>query len=168
MLEIEVKAEATEQLLNNLRKRGEFKGEKRQVDTYYAHPCRDFGETDDALRIREVDGSREVAYKGPKIDAESKSRVEVETQIGDAGGEVLESLGFEPLPPVVKTRQVYGLEGFTFTVDDVEGLGTYVEAETEGPEERLVEVRDELKELLEEMGAEKFERLSYLELLFED
>lgn len=168
MLEIEVKAEGTEELVENVRRRGEPVGERLQVDTYYRHPCRDFGETDEAIRVREVDDERVLTYKGPKIDPESKTRVEVETPVGDEGGAVLERLGFEPLEPVVKRREVYRLDGFTATVDRVEGLGTYVEAETGGTEEEMEELRDELKELLEGLGAERFERRSYLELLNPD
>ncbi|MBS1263429.1 MAG: hypothetical protein MAG715_00610 [Methanonatronarchaeales archaeon] len=167
MLEIEVKAEATDELLRNVRERGERIFEKKQVDMYYAHPCWDFGETDEALRVREEDGSLLLAYKGPKIDAESKSRLEVETPAGVEVAEVLERLGFEPLPAVVKRRAVFEVEGFTVTVDRVEGLPVYVEAETGGPEEELEYLRDRLRELLVDMGAERFERRSYLELLFE-
>lgn len=168
MLEIEVKAEGTEELVEGVRSRGDLVGERRQVDTYYRHPCRDFAETDEALRVREVGGHRVVTYKGPKIDPESKSRVEVETPIGMEAGDVLERLGFEPLEPVRKQREVYRLDGFLATVDHVEGLGTYVEAETEGTGEEMEELRDELKELLTELGAERFERRSYLELLNQD
>lgn len=167
MLEIEVKAEATDELVENVRTRGRRIGEKRQVDTYYQHPCRDFAETDEALRIREVDGDRILTYKGPKIDPESKSRVEIETPVGEEGGAVLKALGFEPLPPVIKTREKYGIDGFTATVDAVEGLPLYVEMETEGPESRMEELRDEIRSLLTEMGAKRFERRSYLELLLE-
>ena len=34
----------------------------RQVDTYYAHPQRDFSSTDEALRIRRVGESNFITY----------------------------------------------------------------------------------------------------------
>ncbi len=36
-----------------------------QVDTYLRHPCRDFRATDEALRIRRIQGNALVTYKGP-------------------------------------------------------------------------------------------------------
>jgi predicted adenylyl cyclase CyaB len=54
-----------------------------QIDTYYDAPHRNFAETDEALRIRAErhDGTEEtrVTYKGPLVEAESKTREEFET-----------------------------------------------------------------------------------------
>lgn len=165
MIEIELKAEGNEELVGKVRERGELLVEKRQVDVYYDHPCRDFAETDEALRVRKEDGSTVLTYKGPKLDPGSKSRFEEKSEAGERTSDVLELLGFEPLPPVVKNREIYEIEGFTFTVDDVEGLPLYVEGEVEGEEDVLEELRDELKAVMSSMGARVFERRSYLELL---
>ena len=45
-----------------------------QVDRYFAHPARDFARTDEALRIRQVGNACYVTYKGPKVDAATKTR----------------------------------------------------------------------------------------------
>ena len=37
-----------------------------QTDEYLNHPCRDFAETDEALRLRR-DSRGKITYKGPKI-----------------------------------------------------------------------------------------------------
>src|SRR4029079_17138635 len=49
-----------------------------QVDQYFAHPCRDFASTDEALRIRTTGGASFVTYKGPKVDKTTKTRREIE------------------------------------------------------------------------------------------
>ena len=49
-----------------------------QVDTYYAHPSRDFGETDEAFRLRRIGTMTCMTYKGPRIDANTKTRKEIE------------------------------------------------------------------------------------------
>ena len=49
-----------------------------QVDTYFAHPARDFGQTDEAFRLRRIGEKNYVTYKGPKIDATTKTRQEME------------------------------------------------------------------------------------------
>jgi len=61
----------------------EFVIEKVEEDIYLNHPCRDFGETDEALRIRrDVEGIR-VTYKGRKIDPETKTREEIKIEVDD-------------------------------------------------------------------------------------
>ena len=51
-----------------------------QVDQYFAHPARDFARTDEALRIRRVGQFNYITYKGPKLDATTKTRREIEQQ----------------------------------------------------------------------------------------
>src|SRR6185295_14932137 len=74
-----------------------------QVDQYFAHPARDFARTDEALRIRRVDAENLVTYKGPKLDAATKTRREIELPLapGDQGAksfaELLQALGFRPV-----------------------------------------------------------------------
>src|SRR5262245_7404500 len=62
--------------------RGAIAGEVvEQADRYYQHPARDFGETDEAFRLRSVGDRSFLTYKGPKIDAETKSRIEEEVRL---------------------------------------------------------------------------------------
>ncbi len=49
-----------------------------EVDVYFAHPARDFAKTDEALRIRRKGSLNFITYKGPKIDAATKTRREIE------------------------------------------------------------------------------------------
>src|SRR5580700_7856865 len=82
-----------------------------QVDRYYAHPARDFAKTDEALRIRRIGQANYVTYKGPKLDATTKTRRELELPLapGDAGAaefaDLLEALGFRPVTEVRKRRR---------------------------------------------------------------
>ena len=67
------------QLQTRLLELGAKAGEPQlQVDQYFAHPARDFAQTDEALRIRRIGQSNFVTYKGPKIDATTKTRRELE------------------------------------------------------------------------------------------
>ncbi|WP_132060370.1 class IV adenylate cyclase [Halorussus amylolyticus] len=110
-----------------------------QSDIYYDAPHRDFAETDEALRVREetdADSGETVTrltYKGPLVEAESKTRREVETAVGDAdtAADILDALGFEAAATVEKERQRFALNGYTVTLDSVAGLGEFVEVETE-------------------------------------
>src|SRR4051794_9508799 len=72
----------------------------QQVDHYFNHPARDFGRTDEALRIRRVGEQNFITYKGPKIDAATKTRRELElpfsggADAADRFSELLLALGF--------------------------------------------------------------------------
>jgi len=140
--------------------------EKRQEDVYFAHPCRDFGRTDEALRLRSDGAKHVLTYKGPKLDSRSKTREEIEFPVNtDMMGSVLERLGFSKFIRIAKTRKVYLLGDVEVCLDLVEGLGEYVELEFSGQDaEAGLKRIDEVKKIL---GINGNETRSYLELLIE-
>src|SRR5947208_16430812 len=83
----------------------------QQVDQYFNHPARDFGRTDEALRLRRVGEQNFITYKGPKIDAATKTRRELELQlpsgpdVSSQFAELLSALGFISVTSVSKVRQ---------------------------------------------------------------
>ena len=153
-------------------------GRVMQADTYYDAPHRSFPETDEALRLRvesrpdEADEETRITYKGPLLDADSKSREEFETAVGD--GEtmdaVLTNLGFEPVATVRKERERFDLEGYTVTLDAVDDVGEFVEVEIEVDREADLEsAREGAFGVLERLGLDPDDqrRTSYLELLLD-
>ena len=176
MYEIEVKVRADHgPVRDRLRNRGaERVGRVRQVDTYYDHPARSFSATDEALRIRREDpadgeASTRLTYKGPLVESASKTRKEIETDVGDAGAldALLRELGFEPVPEVSKERERFAVGEYTVTLDTVEGLGRFVEVERQGTEDEIETLRDGARDLLRDLGLEPDDhvRTSYLELV---
>jgi len=135
-------------------------------DIYLTHPQRDFSLTDEAFRIRSVSGSNVLTYKGPKLDPLSKTRVEIEVNVDclDDTRELFERLGFTPAMEIVKTRRYYRHEDLDVCLDDVEGLGTYVEVEGRGTD--IDCVRNRARAILDRLGLKGNERRSYMELLF--
>jgi adenylate cyclase class 2 len=171
VLEIEIKApcpdlDAVEGEL--LRGGARRVGNLRQTDVYYAHPARDFAATDEALRIRKDEAGRVITYKGPKVDAQTKTREEIEVGLSDADAmaRILERLGFRAAVTVSKARTEYEYKGAIVALDTVEDLGTYVEVEIKG--QNLEEGRRHVQSLMKELGVEGNERRSYLELLLEN
>ena len=145
-------------------------GIETQADTYYNAPDRDFGETDEALRIRGQDKEFFLTYKGPKMDTISKTRKEVEVSINDAYsmGEILSSLGFNPVGNVVKKRKIYRLGEFEISLDEVRELGNFMEVEflakgSEVSSEKL----ESIFKFIEKLGISRDStiRESYLEML---
>ncbi|WP_435347291.1 class IV adenylate cyclase [Haloarchaeobius sp. HRN-SO-5] len=193
MYEVEVKVRAD---LESVRRRLDEQGAAQvdavvQTDVYYDAPHRDFAETDEALRVRrEVDvgvdptevsatvveavaegreASVRVTYKGPLVDADSKTREEVETGVddGDAMDAILGHLGFDPAATVRKHRARFALAGYTVTLDRVDGLGEFVECEVESDADGVDEARDGAFAVLESLGLDPDDqiRTSYLGLL---
>lgn len=145
-----------------------------QVDTYYNAPDRDFAETDEALRIREERAGKAtetlLTYKGPLVDSESKTREEAETAVTDpeATREILTGLGYEPTATVRKERKRYSVDGVIVTLDSVEELGEFVEAELEAERgEGIDTARTRVKTVLEKIDLDPDTqiRTSYLGLL---
>lgn len=134
-----------------------------QSDIYFRHPKRDFAQTDEALRLRIVKNRAILTYKGPKIDSYTKTRVEIEVDVKGDILLLLHNIGFKAVMKVEKRRKVYALENCEICLDDVKGLGTYVEIEARGGD--LDEDRERLMELAARLGLKDFERRSYLELI---
>ncbi len=135
-------------------------------DVYFAHPSRDFGRTDEALRLRKRDDGSELTYKGPRMHLEhTKAREEISLKVEDplAAQRIVERLGFGERYVVRKRRTSYIYDKLRVDIDTVDGLGEFVELEliTEEParaEELMRTARDEL-------GLEKLEPKTYLEML---
>ena len=106
-------------------------------DIYLRHPSRDFRSTDEALRIREIDGEPFITYKGPRMAGPIKIRPEIELPMVSGTTEdwlkIWGHLGFEIALTVPKSREVYRFEhharNLTITLDHVETLGYFAEIE---------------------------------------
>ena len=146
-----------------------------QVDRYFNHPARDFGETDEAFRIRSVGEANCVTYKGPIIDSATKTRREIEVSFADGSdaasqmAEVWQSLGFRFVREVRKTRTPLTLDWqqrvYELALDDVPPLGTFLEIELLADEAGRDSARDAILALAGELNLSNSERRSYLELL---
>lgn len=175
MIEVELKGYADDEIFKRVRERFKFMRKETHEDIYFQHPCRDFSKTDEALRIRikRFNGHFEgfLTYKGPKVDGESKTRKEIEVVISDIDTHIdlLRSLGFKDVLTVVKIREKYYAEkGVNIALDEVEGLGKFIEIEKLVMDEKSIEKEvNKLKNILKSLGVKKFERRSYLELLLE-
>jgi adenylate cyclase class 2 len=151
-----------------------FLHREQQRDTYLRHPSRNFRETDEALRMREIDGQPFITYKGPRLSGPIKIRPEIElplvAQTVREWLQIWENLGFSIAAQVCKTRDVYRLSvsslPLTIAVDRVESLGVYVEIE------RIVSSSDEIEQAKRDIQAaakllslQDIEPRSYLSLI---
>ena len=153
----------------------EFAPAIEQRDCYFNHPQRDFAETDEALRIRSVGDENCLTYKGPKVDTATKTRREIEPALGAGAGnaervsEVLIALGFRPVHVVEKRRRIAEIVWQEMRVeialDNVDGLGDFLEIEITVEEAQLAAAQTCLASLAEHLELSAPERRSYLEML---
>ena len=147
------------------------------VDHYFNPPDRELKDSDEAFRLRRIGDSNCLTYKGPRIDAETKSRTEIEVPLGegdDAAADMermLLALKYRPVVVVRKQRLVYRLErsGFPMEVcfDDVELVGPFVELEILAPEEKYEAAKSVLLSTAAELGLTEKETRSYLGMVLE-
>ena len=143
-------------------------GKATERDRYFNSPSRDFATTDEAIRIRTSGRETTLTYKGPKVGLGGiKAREELIAPVASAEplGEILHRLGFPETAVVVKERETYRVEGTSVALDEVRGLGSFVEIEApaglDGRE--AVALIGRVRERLGIAGEET--TLSYLELI---
>lgn len=147
-------------------------GIETQADTYYNAPYRDFGKTDEAIRIRIQDGKSILTYKGPKMDTISKTRKEIQTEIKDADnmGNILSSLGFFPVATVSKRRKNFRFGDFYISLDEVRDLGHFIELEIAVKDSKNYQEKVEsIFKFIAKLGIKREStiRKSYLEMILE-
>jgi adenylate cyclase, class 2 len=149
---------------------------EQHTDTYLKHPSRDFRITDEALRMRCIDGTYWVTYKGPRREGHLKMRPEIELPL-QPGTErewfrIWQSLGFEQVASVAKSRQSFRVEAngrpVTVTLDMVEGIGSFTEIERiVQSEAELDAARDDIDQVALRLGLDCVEKRSYLSMVLE-
>ena len=189
-VELKFAVENLDRLRQTLHQLGAVEGPSEvHADTYYRHPCRDFVQTREALRIRRVTVTRtdssggqetatesRVTYKAPRLPGAIKARQELEWALnpsdpeGEQLHELLHCLGFQPVATVRKSRctSVVTREHreVSVTLDEVDHVGSYVEVEILARGQGDVEAaRGIVGRLSTELGLADPEPRSYLSLL---
>ncbi|MEI8331655.1 MAG: class IV adenylate cyclase, partial [Methanomicrobiales archaeon] len=171
MLEVElkVKVPSLEPIRKYLGEKGaENLGRIHEHDIYYNAPHRDFGITDEALRVRYANDHALVTYKGAKIKKfglKAREELNAAVESGEVFENMLHCLGFTKTTEVDKWRENYRFSGAAICLDEVKELGTFVEIEIMTSDENS-HAEAEIKRIAKEIGvAGKPILASYLELL---
>jgi adenylate cyclase class 2 len=172
MIEVEAKVRIND--IEGMEKRiteqgAEYKGTIKQADEYFDFPDMRIFNSGGAFRVRAADGSYRVTYKGVKKDEETTSREEIEIAIESAEKmiKILENMGLIRLCEIKKKRKVYLLAGLKISLDEVEGLGCFMEMEgMANSEAEYKEKKKEIFKLLDKLGvpAEDISQRSYMEM----
>lgn len=148
LLEIERKRKlnsGTESLMAQLKICGFTEaGTLHEIDTYYSRPDVDFMKTVECLRIRERDGFAEITYKPASTSSTHTGNniiIKPETNLpvpaGDVGTakQLLSNLEMVKLVEVNKYRRTFKSDEHplaTIAIDDIKGVGVFVEVEVMG------------------------------------
>jgi adenylate cyclase class 2 len=145
-----------------------------QIDTYFRHPARDFAVTDEAFRLRQIGDANFFTYKGPKLDAETKTRRELEVPLTPGAvaadyQQLLLALGFAVGGVVRKLRRrgecQVGGPSVEIAMDYVDGVGVFVELEIVADESERGAATAAIQTLAKDLRLAHAERRSYLELM---
>jgi adenylate cyclase, class 2 len=177
MLEIEVKYTGADfaDLEQRLAERGvsDFDAHEEE-DHYFQAPDRDFKAAGEAFRLRRTGRDSFLTYKGPRRPGEVKVRPELELPL-PPGEDMAEQylqlfhyLGYRVVAVVRKRRRQYHLKrgrlDVSVCLDEVVGLGRFVELEVLAGEHQVDLARQTLLDLAAELGLSRVEPRSYLGL----
>ena len=146
-----------------------------QIDTYFAHPQKDFAKTDEALRLRAIGSENFITYKGARIDDTTKTRRELELPLlngreyAEQFVELLTLLEYEPVMTIHKFRRKaeHAWQGYQVEIclDEIDQLGQFIELEITSDLKHLDATKSALLSLAEHLELSRPEKRSYLELL---
>lgn len=132
-----------------------------QRDTYFIPPHRNFLEQNpisEWFRIREIRGKGKVVlnYKNwHNKEGRAVSCDEAETEIEDINAlrKILQSLDFKEIAVVEKERKNWKHNNTVISIDNVTGLGKFIEIEADGYFTSVENAKDHLYKVLEELEA---------------
>lgn len=138
-IEIQVQIEKIKPLINFLKEKCEFLYEEKQIDQYYSPIHRDFKEKKpikEWLRLRNSNNKYSITYKNWHRNKDGKTNHcdEYETSLEkiDQLEKILKVLNFKEVVKVQKLRKAYKYKNYEIAVDQVKGLGNFVELEYKG------------------------------------
>jgi adenylate cyclase class 2 len=167
-VEVEIKVKITEPdvLRKKLLACGKLKKSIRQIDEYYVPQHRNFFNQKphpiEWLRIRTNPDKVFFEYDksiNKKADGEQECAEEYETEISDPQEfrSILRFLDFKKIVTVDKNREYWDCGSFEVALDEVKGLGFFVEVEAKGDFKDNMEAKEECIGFLKRLGMENVE-----------
>jgi len=152
-IEIQARIEKSENLKKFLKEQAKFVSENQQIDEYFTPAHRNFVAVkpiEEWFRIREEKGRYNINYKKWHYkNGVGQYADEFETEIADknTARKIFIALDLKSLVVVDKTRKKFMYKDYEIALDDVKGLGNFVEIEYKGKE--IVDPKTTTKEMIE-------------------
>jgi len=112
-----------------------LRGTYRQLDTFYDTPAKELLQAGSGLRLRQERQQNNckniLCFKGPAQKSNYKHREEIEVEVSDTSqlSILLDRLGYKPILTVEKNRTIWSFNNCLVCLDEVKGLGNFVEIE---------------------------------------
>jgi len=160
MKEIEVKAylKNKDQIIDKLKTLGCILSESvRQIDTVYtripAKTVEEYLKNDHFARIREKSDGRFIFTVKKPLSNKVLTKTEHETEIKNVKEleQALLLMGYQVANKVIKVRQTAHVKDFEICIDEVEGMGSFIEVEKMSEDDADL-VRKDLNEFLVSLG----------------
>ena len=178
MFEVELKypVESHDEIRQQLVTMGSTQtGTSNHCDEYFNQTLLDFAGNDIALRIRSVEDSHTLTFKGPNLDTRAKIREEIEIKLNtedkDRFRRILLGMGFHSVLLVRKQRDSIAVqwkdENIEVCLDTIAGIGTFIELElVVQSKEQVGSAKATLEELAQTLSiTSEPTTVSYLEML---
>ena len=165
MREIEVKAKVTdkEAVKKQLEKLGcVFLEPIRQEDSVSSLPdipFEVFKPDINLLRIRKENGKVIFTLKRPQKNEQDALEHETEIKSASEMDAAIKLLGYEKMVEVVKTRQAVKYQNYTICLDEVDGLGSFIEVETFSNDGDPEKIQEEIFKFILSLGIKPEERV---------
>jgi adenylate cyclase, class 2 len=105
------------------------------------------------LRRRTVTGRHYFTLKQPAQNDQACLEYETEVTDGEAMHHAALHMGYRPTVRIVKTRRTASTDGCSLCIDDLEGVGGFIEAERVAPDDADAQaIQAELAALIESLG----------------
>ena len=179
-VEIKVKVENLKEIKKKVSKIGKLVKAIKQIDDYYTPSHRNFftqkPHPTEFLRIRTNPGKIVFEYDksiNKRADGDHDYAEEYETEILDKKEfeKILGFLDFKKVLTIEKEREYWMCGKIEVALDNVKGLGSYVEAEAKGNFKDEKEAKQECIKFLENLGIKNVQntqiKKGYSEMLFE-
>ena len=138
-------------------------GTKRTLDVYFQDPLRKDLQIDEnnrlyqSFRLRQKDDKNSITYKIDHFDKDMWSYSdEFETEIDNAENtfKIIKKLGFEELIRIESEKHTYTNSEYEIVLEDVKNLGLFIEVEklTETQDEKVEEVKEEIRSFLKTLN----------------
>lgn len=171
MKEIEVEVtfdNSKEEVIKKLSK-FEYIGEKEICDIYYYDPLRDNLKPESDLRLNETFRLRKtnnifyITYKKQHFDGKLwvySDEYETKVEKYDIVKSIIKLLGLEPLIIVHNKRKIYKYEDYEIELEEVDGLGIFIEVERLSNNSDEIKVKEEIREFIRSLKLKNVKELN--------
>ena len=171
MKEIEVEVtfdNSKEEVIKKLSK-FDYIGEKEICDIYYYDPLRDTlkPESDlrlnETFRLRKTNNSFYITYKKQHFDGKLwvySDEYATKVEKYDIVKSIITLLGLEPLIIVHNKRKIYKYEDYEIELEEVDGLGIFIEVERLSNDSDEMKVKEEIREFIRSLKLKNVKELN--------